>query len=663
MIPMDLIASFQRVLGLSLGFVFLAGCGNDPNPRPLRQARPDGSPWLVRYSGLTDEPRSLDPQVAYDQMSRRILEPVIETLLEYHPFKTDPYEVVPVLLSEMPERELQADGSVSYLCKLKPGIFYVDDPCFPGGKGRELVAADVHYAFQRICDPKVGCPVFGNLAEYIKGMSQLYEGAKKNGDQLDYSQKLSGLEVIDSHTFKLHLLKPYPQIIYWLAMHFTAPVAREAVEYYDGQPHPDGPGGRERVRPKFAWHPVATGPFVLHEYRPGHLIRLARNERYRTTVFPEGGWAPKKESLLRPFAGKNLPLVDEVLFTVFREELPTVLLSRQGYLDGMVVRKDAFNSFVTPSLNLDQKYARRGMSLEKDVELSTFYMSLNMQDPVLGPNPKLRQALSCARDTQAGIDIFRNGVPPVAQQLIAPGIFGFQPGFRNPYGFNLEKARQLMVEAGYPGGRDPKTGRPLELTMDVNATGAQERQVAEFNQRQFQQLGIQVKIVENTFARMLEKEDQGNFQIASGTGWGADYPDPENFFFLFYGRNFPPEGKNISRYRNPEFDRLFEQMATMENSPERLEIVRKMNAILAEDCPVILEMNKAFYVVVQPFAPRTQNNTLLEGGLKYAWIDHPLREQKRRDWNPVPLWPLGAGAVLMIGAVFYSVRWNRRLDV
>jgi ABC-type transport system substrate-binding protein len=303
------------------------------------------------------------------------------------------------------------------------------------------------------------------------------------------------------------------------------------------------------------------------------------------------------------------------------------------------------------------------MTLDKDVEPSTFFITLNMQDPVLGPNKKLRQALSAAFDRQGWIDIFYNGVPTVAEQLIPPGVIGFRPELRNPYGYNVAKAKQLLAEAGYPNGIDPKTGQPLELTMDCVASGAEERQSAEYEQRQFQQLGIRVKVVENNFARMLEKEDQGNFQMASGSGWMADYPDPENFFFLFYSKNIPPVGKNAARYTDPEFDKLFERMSSMENSPERAQIIDTMNTKLLEDCPMVLSFNKAGYVLVQPWAPRTHSNVMLEGGLKYAVVDPVLRERKRHEWNHKPLWPLALFGVFFIGVVAYGVRWNRHRNV
>jgi ABC-type transport system substrate-binding protein len=303
------------------------------------------------------------------------------------------------------------------------------------------------------------------------------------------------------------------------------------------------------------------------------------------------------------------------------------------------------------------------MSLEKDVEPGTFYMAINMQDPVLGKNQKLRQALSCAFDAQGWIDIFYNSVPQVAQQLVPPGIFGNRKEYRNPYGFNLDKGRKLIAEAGYPNGRDPKTGQPLELTMDTVATGADERLMAEYEQRQLEQLGIRVRVIENNFPRMMEKEDQGNFQIAAGSGWQADYPDPENFFFLYYSKNFPPAGKNVSRYKNSEFDALFDKMATMENSPERLEIVHRMSDILNEDCPEILNFHRALYALIQPWSPRTHANMMLEGGVKYGLLNYELREEKRREWNRKPAWPVAVAIAFVAAGLIYAARVNRRRNV
>jgi oligopeptide transport system substrate-binding protein len=640
-----------------------AGCNNNPHPPPVAKTRPDGSPWVVRYAYMPEDPRSLDPQFAYDQMSRRLLEPVYDTLLEYHPFKTDPYELMPGMLEAMPKRVQNPDGTETYVCRLKAGVHFHDDPCFPGGKGREVTVRDVEYAWKRMADPKIECPVLASLQDYVAGLRSAYDEAKESGRPFDYSKPLKGFEIVDERTFNVHLLKAYPQIIYWMGMHFMTPVAREAVEYYDGKEHPDGPGGAMVQRPAFQWHPVGTGGYMLAEYKPAARARLIRNPNYRTLVFPADGHPPDNAEYLGRFVGMALPLCDEVQVTIFREQTPIQVLFKQGYLDSMGVSKDAFNRVVTSSRELTAEFKERGVTLSKDVDVSTFYISFNMEDPVLGKNKKLRQALACSYDGQSYTEIFWNGVAPVAQQIMPPGFFGYDAKYRNPYGYDLEKAKRLIAEAGYPNGIDPKTGRPLEITMDASASGSEDRQMTEFVQRQFQQLGIKINVVENTFAAMLTKQDNGNFSIVEGTGWGADYPDPENFYMLFYSRNFPPEGKNISRYSNPEFDKAYERMATMDNTPERLALVNRMRDILGEDVPSIYTFHKAFYTTSQPWAPRASSNMMLEGALKYSWVDAGLRAEKQKEWNRAPKWPIGVLGLLVVGALGYAVQINRRRNV
>lgn len=634
--------------------LWLAACDNNPNPAPLQKTRADGSHWQVFNWMLTSDPKSLDPHFSYDQQSRRVLEPIYDTPLEYHPLKTEPYEVVPCMLTEMPVREETATG-LSYRCTFKPGILFHDAPCFPGGKGREVIAEDMHYVFQRISDPAVESPFFGPISDAVRGMAEVYEAGKKNGGKIDYDKhKVSGIEVVDRYTFRIHLSRPYPQLKYWLAFQCLAPVAREAVEYYDGKIH----NGKQRGD-FHKFQTVGTGPFRLVDYIPRQRVRLERVPGYKTMTFPSEGGPPEKAEFLRKLAGKPVPLVDEINLPIISETIPVFILTRQGYLDRMAANKDAFSSLLTPDRGLAPRYRERGMFLEKDAEPSTFFIAFNFDDPVVGKNKKLRQALSCAYDRLTYSDIFFSGIAPVATQLLPPSIVGFNPKYENPYGYDLEKAKRLLAEAGYPNGRDA-SGKQLEITITAITDGGDYRQRAEFDQKSFEKLGISVKVDEGDFPTLQDKKDKGKFQLASGSGWSADYPDPENFFFLLYSKNIPPAGKNEMRYRNPEFDALFEKMAVMEDSPERLEIIAKMNAIISEDVPVLVTFNKHFYTVIQPWAQRTHTNHMLEGGLKYVAVDGELREKVRGNWNRKPIWPIAVGSIFFIVALGYAVRWNRR---
>jgi len=637
-----------------------AGCDNDPNPAPYHKTRPDGSPWAVKYAGIPGDPKSFDPQFAYDEVSGFALDPVYDRLLEFHPMKSDPIELIPGMLEEIPKKETHADGTVSYLCQLKRDIHFHDDPCFPGGKGREVVASDVHYVFQRLADPKVESPFFAPLEAHIVGLHEAREkGIAKTG-KFDYATLVSGFEAIDSHAFRIQLNGPFPQLLYWMAALpcALAPVAREAVEYYDGEVH-DG-----KLRPKFRFYCVGTGPFRMREYTPRRELRYERVPGYHTSVFPSDGFPPQKAEWLQQFAGKPLPLFDELHLLIIQETIPGFVLGRQGYLDGITANKDAFAAIITNDQQLTPKYKARGMELEKVVTPGTFYISFNMQDPLVGKNVKLRKALSCAYDGRAYVEIFYSGVAPVANQLIPRGLFGYDPNYKNPNGYDLEKAKRLLAEAGYPEGRDARTGEQLVLEFDQPVASTDERQRAEYEKRLFEALGIKIKVNENTYARVLERMELGNFQMSSGSGWMADYPDPENFMMIFTSWNFPHEGANYCRYARPEFDAAYKKMAAMDDGPERLAIIKRMNEMLAEDCPCIFTFDKAFYVATQPWSHWTHNTPMIEGGFqKYHQVDPVLREKTRSGWNRKPAWPPIALGALVAAGLIYAVRWNRRENV
>jgi len=637
---------------------FLSSCDNNPNPKALEEHKPDGSPWQVRYAALGEDPRSLDPQYSYDTIGHAVDALIYETLLDYNPFKVDPYELVPCLTEGMPERKKMPDGRETWTIHLKKGLFFHDDPCFEAthGIGREVVADDIAYVFKRIADPKVECPVFSTLQDYIFGLGEAYDEAKKNGF-FSYDKPLMGVEVVDRYTVRLTLTKAYPQIQYWLAMPFTAPVPHEAVDYYDGIPH------NGITREQFKFHPVGTGPFQLVGWKRNSLMRFKRFRRYNATTFPAGGWSPDMDARFKPLAGAQIPFIDEIQMRIVHESIPAWLLFKQGYLDASGIGKDVFNTVLDPSRELTPEFKERGIELHKDPEPGTFYLIFNMDDPIYGKNKKLRQAISAAYDEDLSNEIFSNGIDLNAQELLPPGVFGYQPELKNPFKqHDMALAKKLMEEAGYPGGRNPKTGEPLEITLDVAAESAVGRQLAEFQKAQIEQLGIRVKVAENLWDRQQEKVLNGQFQLVA-FGWNADYPDPENFFFLFYSKNIPPQGSNSCRYSNPEFDRLFEKMSTMDNSPERLELIHKLTAILNGDCPFVLLSHSVVFSLTQPWAPRVSSNPLMYNGAKYGSVDVALRMKKQQESNKLKLWPLYSGLFVVAICGIYGIVWSLKRNV
>ena len=217
-----------------------------------------------------------------------------------------------------------------------------------------------------------------------------------------------------------------------------------------------------------------------------------------------------------------------------------------------------------------------------------------MDDPVLGPNRKLRQALSCAFDLPAWLR-FQNGRMQPADGPIPPGVTGAAET-PNPCAFDLERAKRLLAEAGYPGGRDPSTGRRLVLTLDIgSADNPEEHQGAELIASFFDKIGVQLHLSFNNWPTFLKKIQNRQCQLFKLT-WLGDYPDAQNFLQLFYTPNASP-GPNRSNYSNPSFDALYEQMLAAPDPAARTALIHSATDIVREDCPWILISHPTKYSI------------------------------------------------------------------
>jgi len=240
---------------------------------------------------------------------------------------------------------------------------------------------------------------------------------------------------------------------------------------------------------------------------------------------------------------------------------------------------------------LSEPLKRRGITLYSMPVMDVAYLGINMDDPVLGTNKKLRQALNCAFDGAAWVKFF-NHRTVVCEGPLPPGMEGrLETPF--PYAYNPGKARALLAEAGYPDGIDPKTGKRLELTVDLGRTSQDIRESTELLVSFFARAGISLKAQYHnwpTFLRRVSNRQSQMFRI----GWAGDYPDAENFLQLFYGRNVSP-GPNRTNYVNPEFDRLYEAACAAADAAERNRIWGLAQDVVREDCPwVFLHYQKSY---------------------------------------------------------------------
>jgi ABC-type transport system substrate-binding protein len=706
----------MRFLLPGLMLLLLAACDGTAwnNPYPAAEAGKN-----ILYTAFTGRPKHLDPAQSYTEDEAAFTAQVYQPPLQYHYLKR-PYALVPFAATEVPRpRYFDAAGHVLspaadpaavaysvYDIHIRPGIRYQPHPAFAldaGGKPRyldlspaalaqidtladfketgtrELTAADYVYQIKRLAHPHLHSPIFGLMSQYIVGLKDyaatLEQADKaKSGSWLDLrAYPLEGAQAVDRYTYRVKVKGKYPQFQYWLAMPFFAPIPWEADRFYS-QP------GLAEKNISLDWYPVGTGPYMLSENDPNRRMVLTRNPNYGGETYPTEGEPGDRAAGLLADAGKPLPFIDKVVFTLEKETIPYWNKFLQGYYDASGISSDNFDQAVQISggeARLTDDMEKQGIQLRTSVATSDMYMGFNMLDPTVGGYTdkarKLRQAISIAVDFEEFISIFANGRGIAAQGPIPPGIFGYRGGRDgvNPYVYDwvdgkparksIAYAKQLLAEAGYPGGRDAATGKPLLVYLDTTASGLGSKSRVDWLQKQFQKIDVQLVVRATDWNRFQDKIRKGNAQLFF-FGWNADYPDPENFLFLLYGPHSRTkgEGENAANYDNPEYDRLFERMKNMDNGPERQAIIDQMVLILRRDAPWIFGYHPKDFVLAHAWTFNRKPNQMANNALKYQRIDPALRERMRAQWNRPVLWPLLLTLLALAAAVVPAWRAYRR---
>ncbi|MDA0990674.1 MAG: ABC transporter substrate-binding protein [Verrucomicrobia bacterium] len=596
-----------------------------------------------------------------------------------------------------------------YTIHLKPGIRYQPHPCFArnatGGlyyaavteddisdftypsdfthqDTRTLRAGDYALQIRRLADPRLASPIFSTIASYILGLDDLQQhysdqlerertrrrdaaGPTYNQEQdersnpivLDYfAADLPGVTVLDDLTYQITLKRKYPQILYWMCMHFFCPIPEEAVSFYDQPAMSARQFSLNRC-------PVGTGPYYLKTFKPNEIIELVRNPNYHPDTYPTEGAPGDREAGLLDDAGQTIPFIDRQVMRLEKEALPAWNKFIQGYRDASGIGNDVFDQAIQIQPGVDPRLSgdmdARGIKLVTDVDTTFWYTAFNMLDEVIGgitpERQKLRQAISIALDYNEFLDIFVNGRGILAQGPLPPGIFGYRDGEAgtNPFcdSWNaardrherkpIEAAIKLMAEAGYPDGIGPD-GKPLTLHYDHSSQSESFfRSYFDWMRRRLALIGVELKDRGTDLSRYRQKRQQGNWQLSSG-GWLADYPDPENFLFLFYGPNgkVTSGGANAMNYANPEFDALFQQMESMRNSPERQTIIDQMMTILQRDAPAVWQYHPVSFSLHHRWLYNLKPHQMTYNTIKYRRLDVAERVKRQVEWNRPVYWPI-----------------------
>jgi ABC-type transport system substrate-binding protein len=540
------------------------------------------------YYGPTERIRGFDPVTSADVPSAKAIYKVYEGLYEYE-YLARPYRARPNLAEAMPD--VSPDG-LTYTFRLRKGVRFADDPCFAGGKGREVTAEDFIYSWKRVADVRTKSNCFWIFEGRVAGIDEYHKASMER--PVSYDEPVEGFQALDRYTIQIKLTQPYPQLIWVLTMSYTFVVPREAVEHYGAE---------------FLNHPVGTGAYKIADWTfRNYGITYIRNPNYHGDTYPAHGEPGDTDRGLLDDAGKPIPFIDQVTQYVIADTSTEWLMFLSGRLGQSGLSKDNFSAVISAQKELTPELKARGIWLDKSPELWTVYIGFNMEDPIVGASKdpdenerhrKLRQALCYTVDIRKWCE-FYNGRQMPANSPIPPGMAGHDPNRPLPYPRDIERARQLIAEAGYPDGRDPKTGRRLTLTVELgNASEPEERQSIELMASFFAEIGVELVPSYNNWPEFLKKMERTQQQMFR-LGWVADYPDAENFLQLFSSRSISP-GPNHTNYSNPKFDELFDKARQMQDSPERTALYMKLADMVIEDCPWITLSYPLTFGLQQPW--------------------------------------------------------------
>ena len=606
-----------------------------------------------------------------------------------------------------------------YDIRIKPGILFAPHPAFAkDGQGRyrylsltreqlgskrspwdfehqgtrELVADDFVYALKRHASPRIQTPVQAVFADYVIGLKEYValiraEDAKllaglpediRDKPFLDFRKySLAGTSVVDKYTWRIRLKGKYPQWSYWMAMPFLAPVPWEADAFYAQN------GMNENGLSLHQW-PVGTGPYMMQEFVRDRRHVLVRNPNYRGTPYPCEGQPEDKAAGLLEDCGKTMPFIDKLYVTIEKEKVPKKEKFKQGFFDVPEIERPEwgvdFRNDADDSDEVKRLFEERGFKFPLMTDISNWYLGFNMLDPVIGrgdtpeqqvKNRKLRQAIAIAIDWEEGYGrIFKHKGGVAAHGPVPPGLFGSREGqgqFHNPVTHvwkdgravrrPIEDAQKLLAEAGYPGGRDAATGRPLVLNYDFQRAITPEfKSENDWMIKQFAKLGIQLEIRATDFNQYQDKTLKGKHQIFWG-GWLADYPDAENFLFLLYGplARSKSEGDNFANYENREYDKLYRQLQSLDDGPQKQAVIDKMVRILQDDSPWCFGYFPWGGMAFQQWVHNGKPSIMIRDMAQYYRLDPELRARKQAEWNRPVRWPL-----ILLGIAALAALWAAR---
>ena len=579
----------KRFLRLALAGLAALGLATaqaaEPKTEPKTEAKTFRYAYRVAETGF-------DPIAVSDLYSRGITAHIFEAPYTYDHLAR-PVKIVPLVADGMPT--VSSDYR-QFSVRIKPGIYFADDPAFKGQR-RELTAADFVYSIKRFADPANKAQAWTQIEELgLVGLNELHRRVIERKQPFPYDEPVAGLYASDRYTVQVQTKQPRPRLIESLftGNDLLGAVAREVVETYGDQ---------------ISAHPVGTGPFKLVEWRRSSQMVFERNPGYRERYYdaqPPADDAQGQAWLAR-FKGRRIPMVDRVVIDVVVEDQPRWLAFLNNEHDFIERVPEAFITQAAPGRKLAPNLAKRGMRAEFSVAPDMTLTVYNMEDPVVGgytpDKVALRRALSLAYDVRKEIRISRRGTAVPAQALVVPHSLAFDPSLKTENSeYNPAKARALLDLYGYvdkdgDGWRDLPDGSPLVINRKTESD-ALSRSIDELWDQALRAIGIKLVLKVAPWPDNLKAVQAGNFQTWK-VGSFADSPDSQGNLQRVYG---PAKGTaNLARIQMDEIDRLFERASPLPDGPERTALLQQAWRLVVAYAPYKVHVHRLLTDIEQPW--------------------------------------------------------------
>ena len=569
------------------------------------------APKVLRYAFQVAE-TGFDPAQIVDIYSRTVTSHIFEGLYKFD-YLSRPYKVKPQTAAGMPE--VSADYRV-WTVRIKPGIYFTDDPAF-GGRRRELVAADYVYSFKRFFDPAFKSPAYSELKDQgFIGLEELREEALKSRKPFDYNRPIEGIKAVDRYTVQFRLKEPRPRLLSGIlvAGDLYGAVAREVVEHYGDA---------------IMAHPVGTGPFVLKEWRRSSFIVLERNPSYREIYYdaqPNADDA-QGQAMLAKFKGRRLPMVDRVEISIIEESQPRWLAFLQKQQDLLYGLPEEFANIAVPNGKLAPNLARQGIQLWRAVRSDVTLSYFNMTDPVVGgytpEKVALRRAIGLAWEVEREIRLVRRGQAIPAQGPFTPYTSGYDPAFVSTNSeYDIAKAKALLDMYGYvdrdgDGWREQPDGQSLVLEMATQPDQAS-RQFDELRKKGMDAIGVRVAFKPAQWPENMKAARAGRLQMWF-LGLSSAGPDGGDSLQMLYSP--AAGGQNHAFFKLPAVDSLYERMLELPDGPQRLTIFEQIRNIAIAYAPYHFNVHRMLNDLMQPWLLGYRRPPLWQDWWQYVDVD------------------------------------------